>query len=73
MQLPSISQGELAQVIHQAGKQTSLVIKACNLCLVQRIDVIQDSLQVALQHAERGTQFVGYISHQVLAQLFRLL
>ncbi len=72
-QLARLGLRQLVQVVDQAVQMARLVIEAGDLRLVQRVDIVQDRTQVALQHGERRAQFVRHVGQHVLAQLLGLL
>ena len=73
MQLAGLRLRQFPQVIHQPGKLAGLVVQAGDFGLIQRVDIVQNGLQIALDDGERGAEFVGDIGEQVLTQDFGLL
>ncbi len=53
VQLPGVGQSEFSEVLHQAAQQPDLVVQARDFGLFERVGIIQNSPQVALQHTDR--------------------
>ena len=70
-QLPRLNQGQFPQIFHQTGEEHTLLVDGGDILGRGREDAIQQSLQVALNDAERGAQLVGDVGHHVAAQLLR--
>lgn len=71
-QLAGLGQRQLAQISDQAVQDERFVVEGRDLGLLQRVDIVQDRAQVALDHAKRRAQLVGDVGHQPAAGLLGL-
>ena len=67
-ELSGLGLGELVQIVDQVAQVAGLVVEVGDLLFAQRVDVVQNRLQAALQDAERRAQLVGHVGHHVAAQ-----
>ncbi len=67
-QTAGLGLGQLVEVLDQPGEDTGFVVDGGDLGLLQGVDAVEQGLEIALDHAERGAQFVGDVGHHALAQ-----
>ena len=64
-QLPRIRQREVVQVIHESGQQPRFIVQAGDLRHLQRVDPVQQRLEVALHYGQRRAQLMTGICEKI--------